>query len=542
MRPPSYRSHPGAVAQELPAREPGGVGFANVKESAFYFVRLAVVSALYFAAAKVGLSLSAAQGNVSSVWPPSGIAVAALLMGGARFWPAVFVGAVVITRTTDVPWLTAVGIGCGNTLEALFAAYVLRRLGRIRTDLARVRDVVAFLVLGIPLPSLLATGVGVLSLWAGGRLAGAEVLHAATVWWLGDALGILLITPTILTWRRLPHAAFVEARWLEALALGAVLVALTGFVFSHRLQPVWLVFPALTWAALRFGPRGASSASLITATVGIGLTAIGNGPFVRAGLQADLAVLQTFLAAAAMTALFLAAAMRETKEAERQRARMEVEREHAEQRRAEALHRAELEQQLMGIVSHDLRNPINAIALSAQRLRRNPTPEVVDTSAERILMAAQRATRLIRDLLDFTQVRLGVGISVNRRPVDLHALAQQMVDEVRAAHPGRTLRLRSTGNVLGEWDPDRLGQVLSNLLANAVAYGPPEMPVEVEARGGPAEVVLEVRNGGPPIPADLLPDQLFAPLQRRPHHGPNTERSIGLGLFIVRGIVKAHGG
>ncbi|MBN8229844.1 GAF domain-containing sensor histidine kinase [Corallococcus macrosporus] len=200
-----------------------------------------------------------------------------------------------------------------------------------------------------------------------------------------------------------------------------------------------------------------------------------------------------------------------------------------------------LREQLMGIVSHDLRNPLNAISLAAATLmRRNDLDDRARRGLRRILDSSDRANRLIRDLLDFTHVRTGMPLPVKPQPMNLHEVAEQVVDEVRLTAQGRTLDLVCEGNGCGKWDPDRIAQVLTNLLTNAVQYSAPGAHIRVEARGDEREVMLAVTNAGTPIPQALLP-VLFEPMTRGTTEG-SEHRSVGLGLFIVNQIVRAHGG
>lgn len=213
------------------------------------------------------------------------------------------------------------------------------------------------------------------------------------------------------------------------------------------------------------------------------------------------------------------------------------------QRAAEAAReRAEFAEQLVGITSHDLRTPLNAISLSAAALlRRGDLDEHVRKNITRVQSSAGRAARMVRDLLDFTQARLGHGIPLVPRPLDFHALVAQLVQEVGLACPQRHLEFLHDGDAKGEWDPDRLAQVVSNLVNNALAYSPPDTPVRVETHGARGEVVLHVHNVGEPISPELMP-HLFEPMKRgRPDAG-HAERSVGLGLFIVKHIVRRHGG
>ncbi|RYZ36996.1 MAG: PAS domain S-box protein [Myxococcaceae bacterium] len=202
----------------------------------------------------------------------------------------------------------------------------------------------------------------------------------------------------------------------------------------------------------------------------------------------------------------------------------------------------DFEQHLIGIVSHDLRNPLSAIQLGVSAMaRREDLDERSRKSVTRIQNAAERATRMVKDLLDFTQARLGGGIRIERRPADLHELTRGVVDEVEAAHPHRELRVYRSGDGRGRWDPDRLSQVVQNLVTNALKYSPEATPVRVETRAEGDRVVLSVHNQGAPIPPERL-GVLFQPLQRGTADIDNAGRSVGLGLYIVQSIVEAHGG
>ncbi len=210
---------------------------------------------------------------------------------------------------------------------------------------------------------------------------------------------------------------------------------------------------------------------------------------------------------------------------------------------AEMRARADFERQLIGIVSHDLRNPLSAITLAVSvLLQRGELGDRMERHVQRIHRSAERATRMIRDLLDFTRARQGGGIPVFPRPVNLHEVVHTVVDEVQAASPGRRIHFERTGSGAGTWDPDRLAQVLSNLLGNALQYSPPDTAVRVASRGLEDGVVLEVHNAGTPIPLEQQP-RLFEPLERGAERPEDRGgRSIGLGLYIVRSIVQAHGG
>jgi len=203
---------------------------------------------------------------------------------------------------------------------------------------------------------------------------------------------------------------------------------------------------------------------------------------------------------------------------------------------------AEFRERFLGIVSHDLRNPLSIITLSATLLLRQETlPERALRLAQRISLNAEQMARMIGDLLDLTRGRLGGGIPIAPAPCDLGPLGRRVVSELEVAHPARELRLEARGDLQGEWDQDRLAQLLGNLLRNAVDYSPEGTPITLALHGEGQQVRLEVRNQGEPIPAAVLPG-LFEPFRRGELRGSRSTSGLGLGLYIVQQIATAHGG
>jgi signal transduction histidine kinase len=199
--------------------------------------------------------------------------------------------------------------------------------------------------------------------------------------------------------------------------------------------------------------------------------------------------------------------------------------------------------QFIGMLGHDLRTPLGAIMAGATLLTQCEDVEHQRVwVASRILRSAERMARMITDLLDLTRTRLGAGIPIARRPTDLQQICQDVVLEIQTFHPDATLQYVAEGDLHCEWDPDRLTQVASNLIANALQHGD-GTPVRVVARGAPDDVLLTVHNEGRSIPQDAQA-LIFEPLARyaptATEEGNTT--SIGLGLFIARAIVVAHGG
>ena len=203
--------------------------------------------------------------------------------------------------------------------------------------------------------------------------------------------------------------------------------------------------------------------------------------------------------------------------------------------------RALFAEQMVGIVSHDLRNPLSAILTGATVVGLgNDLPEMKAKALARIVSSTQRARRLIDELLDFTLARVGRGLSVARLPVDLHQLSAKIVDELTLAFPGRSLRYASVGSGSCSVDGDRLAQLVGNLVGNAMTYGAPGTAVTVTSWLVGTTATLTVHNEGAPIPGDSLAS-IFEPMVRGATENSST-RSVGLGLFIVRAIATAHDG
>lgn len=202
--------------------------------------------------------------------------------------------------------------------------------------------------------------------------------------------------------------------------------------------------------------------------------------------------------------------------------------------------RAMFAEQMMGIVSHDLRNPLAAINLSAMIVAAGELGDHQQVALARITRATSRAVRLIHDLLDFTQARLGKGMRITRAAIDLHAIMADGIEELRSAFPGRELLHRTEGAGPCDADADRLMQLVGNLVTNAITYGRVDAPVVITSRLTANDCTISVHNIGQPIDAESIA-VLFEPMARGVDI-PDSTRSIGLGLYIVREIIKAHGG
>jgi PAS domain S-box-containing protein len=281
------------------------------------------VAAAYFGAAKLGIELSVAHGVITPVWPPAGIALAALVLGGPRLWPAVAAGALIANATSGASLPEAAFIAVGNTLEAVVGAALLRRAG-FRPALDRVRDVLALGILAAAGSTVIAATNGVTTLWVAGDVPGSHYGSEWLLWWLGDGMGVLIVAPLLLFWAAVPFRWPGRARVAEGLVLLALLGGVSSFVF---LAGYWryphLLFPLLVWAALRFEQRGAVTASFVVAAIAVAGAVSGKAPLGNGSTTHVVQILEGLLAGVAISLLILGAIL-----AERTTAKHELESAH----------------------------------------------------------------------------------------------------------------------------------------------------------------------------------------------------------------------
>jgi PAS domain S-box-containing protein len=284
-------------------------------------VRLALLCGIYVSAAKLGLSLDAVSGFATAVWPPTGIALVALVQYGYRLWPGIALGAFLVNVSAGAPVFVASGMAVGNTLEAVVGTYLLQHVVGFRPALARLRDVFGLVALAAGLSTLVSATLGVTSGWLGGVIPSASLGQAWWTWWLGDLMGDLVVAPLLWIWCVSPRLRLSGRQLAEAVALLLGIVAISLFVFggpwAARTMPyLYLLFPFLIWAAFRFGLHGAATTVSLVSAIAIWGTVQGFGLFASQTLHQGLFELQTFMSSVAVTSLVLAAAVVERRHLE----------------------------------------------------------------------------------------------------------------------------------------------------------------------------------------------------------------------------------
>jgi integral membrane sensor domain MASE1 len=284
---------------------------ARLRAYAVEGLRLAAVAAAYYVSAKIGLQQQVVRGQVTPFWPATGIALVALLLWGLRMWPAIAVGAFAVNITLGPSLLPVLAIAAGNTLALVLAYLLLRRVG-FHTAIDRLQDALALVFLGalagMLISATLGTGVLVLS----GALPADDFWPAWSVWWTGDAMGVLVITPFLLAVRTLRWPRDASAlRWAEAVTLLAGTAAVTLVGTHSSINLLFLITPFLIWAAFRFQLAGAAPCALIASVIAIFAGTVGVGPFADRDLLAKMVILQAFNGTVSLTALVLSAVVTE---------------------------------------------------------------------------------------------------------------------------------------------------------------------------------------------------------------------------------------
>ena len=286
-----------------------------------------IVAIVYFAAAELGLSLASLHSNVTPVWPPTGIAIASLLIFGRHIWPGVFAGALAANLLTNIPVGSSIGIAIGNTLEALSASWLLQRSTRWEKSFDSVGNVMRFVVYAAVLAPVVSATIGSLSLCLGDAKEWARFPWLWLTWWMGDGFGALIVAPMLLSWS-LPGKAISrdvpEIFSLFVVQLIVVLIVFGGwFPGPVKTYPLaYLSLPCLLWAALKFDQRVVTSAIVLMAGVAVWGAKHGYGPFVEPNPNVSLLLLISFVGTSSLMTLVVAAVMSERRNAEADKSKL----------------------------------------------------------------------------------------------------------------------------------------------------------------------------------------------------------------------------
>jgi signal transduction histidine kinase len=541
------------------------------------------VAILYFGAAKLGFVLASATKQVSPVWPPTGIATVAFLLFGTRAAPGIIAAAFLVNLVTDEPWYTAIGIAIGNTLGPFLGAVFCARVAKLDVTLARVRDVFVIVTFGAFGAMTLTATNGVAWLAVAGIIDWSRYTSVWWIWWIGDAMGVLVVAPLLLTWAARPEIEYRGARLLEWLALFGTLAVTCRVLFWSPLPLTYAVFPFAVWAALRFGPRETASAMVIIAIGAVWGLVHEEGPFLHASETLELVYLVLFLGVMTLTALVLSAATAERERADaalkhahdvlesrvRERtaelanANSTLTRINAElARRGEELAAKNEEiESFVYVVSHDLRAPLVNLRGFSEELRAScgelertvhasgmPEPAVkdvsrilhedIDGSLHYVTASGTKLQRLIDALLMLSRTGRD-DYELERLSVSKIVRATLDVLRVTIDKSGARVEVGELPDVHG--DLTAIEQVVTNLITNAVKYLQPGRAGVIQIGGSEQQDDMchfWVRDNG----AGMHPTALRRVFQVFQRFHPELAPGEGMGLAIDKRVVERHGG
>ena len=499
-----------------------------------------LLTVIYFVAGKLSLKLAFLYASASPVWPPAGIALAALLLFGYRVWPAIFVGAFLVNYTTAGNIWTSLGIATGNTLEAVLGAWLILRFAGGTRVFDRAYDVFRF-ALAVALSTLVSPTIGLTGLVLGGFADWTNYPAIWVTWWLGDLSGAVMFAPLVILWLGQPWRRINPARDLEVAILLVLLAFLTAVVFggwffiSVLNYPIAFVLgPIIVWTAFRLSARETATGLFVLSTIAIWGTLHRYGPFVRQDQNQSLLLLQSFNVLTTITAMALAAGMTERRRAEAA----------LEQQRATVEAANRTKDNFLAMLSHELRTPLTPVlaALDVLKTGAPPTAELNSTLAM-MRRNIELESQLIDDLLDLTRITKDK-LQLDFESVDAHQAIANVVEicasEVSLKKLQVQLDLRATDfRVMA--NPAKFQQIIWNLFKNAIKFTGENGAITISSANHlPQILTISLSDTGIGIEPEIM-ERIFNPFEQGERSFQRRFGGLGLGLTISKALAQAHG-
>lgn len=503
---------------------------------------IGALTLIYIIAGKLALQLAFLHKSASPVWPPAGIALAALLLLGYRVWPAIFVGAFLVNFWTTPSIFVSLGIATGNTLEGLCGAWLVNKFAGGTRVFDRPQDVFKFGLAALASATVSPT-LGVSSLALGGFAQWANYWPIWLTWWLGDASGDLIVAPLLLLWS-VPTS---QRKWNRQQALEVSMLLLLLFVLSEivfggwfpisvRNYPVsFICGPIIIWTAFRFTPRETATGTFILSAVAIWGTLHGFGPFIMRSENQSLVMLQAWTAALTITAMAIAAAI-----SERNRAQAAIEQ---QKNAVEEANRTK--DNFLAMLSHELRTPLTPVIAALDTLDADleRSPEVKN-SLSMIRRNVELESQLIDDLLDLTRIAKDK-LQLRFGPLDAHEVIHNVVEICRPEAEARNLKVHlnlrgGAHHVLG--DAAKFQQIIWNLLKNAIKFTADNGEITISTTNPETQLLaISIHDTGIGIEPEIM-NRIFDPFEQGERAFQRRYGGLGLGLAISKSLAKAHGG
>lgn len=492
--------------------------------------KIASLSLIYFVTAYIGLKLDAVEGFATLVWPPSGIALAAILLFGNVTAVGIAFGAFFANLAIGAPWPAAIGIVIGNTLEPLVGAYWLSYF-KFNSRMNHLRDLGLFFVFGVLLNTTFSAVIGAVNLWFFGVIESATVLRTMGAWWVGDAFGVMIMAPLVLTWYHadgslLTKKVFFELSGLIVFACSSAYFLFCGpFEIITHLRFPWpyLLFPFVVFSAMRFGTIGAATVTFIISAMAITGTTLGSGAFIYGTLTENILALHGYIAVIGGTGLMLATAFSEVRKAN------------------------EAKSVFLANMSHEIRTPLGSILGFTELLRSEPFSNDSKKYLDIIYSNGQLLMSIICDILDMAKIEAGK-IEIVRSTFNLRKFFAEISQVLQ---PSAELKGLKFSVILDpnlpekiNSDPMRLKQIVINIVGNAIkftAQGEVSIVAQVREEEDLRFVAIIIQDTGIGIPVDAQP-LLFQAFSQGDSSTTRKFGGTGLGLLLSRQLANALGG
>ncbi|BBO14598.1 MULTISPECIES: MASE1 domain-containing protein [Bradyrhizobium] len=500
---------------------------------------LVAIGAIYLVLAKGGLALASIHPSSTPIWPPTGVALAAVLLGGYRTWPAIFAAALIANATTAGSVATAIAIAAGNALEAIVGAYLINRWSSGCNTFSTPDSVAKFAVICVVIATPISASIGLTSLTIFGYIEQKSFADAWITWWLGDVTGALVITPVIVLWASSRDHDFERHALQETVGVLTTAAVVGLIAFSPLIEQTpgrdplgFLAILPMLWAALRRGPRDTATVALMLAGITIWGTLTGGGPFATTDLNASFLLVLMFLISITVPSLLLSADVEVRKKAEERlrRARVELEQKVAERTQELELASA-AKSRFFAMASHDLRQPLHALGLFVAQLRTPLEPGERAKTIERVDATRKEMDEMFNSLLDISRLDAGMLIPyITEFPIGRLLQKSETAFDQATREKGVRLRVRPSDAWVRS-DAMLLERILLNLVSNAVRYTL-KGGILVGCRRRGEMLRIEVYDTGPGIPEDQK-QNIFGEFFQVPAPEQNRSGGLGLGLAIV---------
>lgn len=485
--------------------------------------------------ARLGLNLALVHGQVTPIWPPTGIALVAFLLLGRRMWPAVALAAFAVNLPLGPSPVGAALIACGNTIGPLVSAELLRRAD-FHLDLDRMRDAVAIVVLGALVGMTISASIGSSVLIISGAVPTTKLASTWAVWWAGDAMGVLLVAPMLLTF--IPRPGLRPLGWRRSLELTVLLIAIgviTYFLFENQFRLEYLVLPLIAVAAWRFRLRGAAPAALIASVIAAWSAVNGMGPFASENLLEKMVTLQAFNVSLSL-ASFLLASFADTRQRGEDLARL--------------YHSASLaiaaKNNAIDVAGHELGPPVAALTsylaiLSDGQL--GPPPPRWRATLNVLADKAWQVNRIMDELVQAARIEAKTE-RTRHVPIDLREDVKRAVDRARerAEVSGAKIAVSLPDEPLPvNADSRQIGRILDNLINNSLTYVARPPRLELEAVAERNRGIVRVIDNGVGM-SDQERSRVFQPFHRTKDPAFSMVPGVGLGLYSSRILAEANEG